>query len=204
MLIKLVNKYLFLLETLTMVSTIKAIKIKFCFVASRAYRNGISNLISFGRNIFKHPMEPNTFQVLQYLWGTGKIKTPHACRSSPRGTMKKFKSQQKRNTRNSSLMPRPRKCWNLCCCLQCCGFDPPGNTCLQPQRFVFPFRKSSASFVHHCLAPASAISFVGLSSCCSSSSPVCFSNESCLDEAIPGARQSNCSSFLKKKPEGKK
>lgn len=93
-------------------------------------------------------METNMFRVLQYLWGAGKLKIPYACRSSLRSTMKKFKSRQKRNTRNSSLMPRPWKCWNLRYCLQCCGFDPPGNTCLQPQRFVFPFRKSSAS---HCL-----------------------------------------------------
>lgn len=93
-------------------------------------------------------METNMFRVFQYLWGAGKLKIPYACRSSLRSTMKKFKSRQKRNTRNSSLMPRPWKCWNLRYCLQCCGFDPPGNTCLQPQRFVFPFRKSSAS---HCL-----------------------------------------------------
>lgn len=143
-------------------------------------------------------METNTFQVLQYLWGAGKLKIPCARRSSPRDTMKKFKSRQKRNTQDSSLMPRPWKCWNLCCCLQCCGFDPPGNTCLQPH---FPFARA----VHHIVpAPASAISFLGLSSRCSSSSPVCFSKESCLDEAIPGARQSNCSSFLKKETWGKK
>lgn len=57
-------------------------------------------------------------------------------------------------------------------------------------------RKSGASY---CLVPASDISFVVLNSHYSSFKPIGFSNESCIDEEIPGTVQSNYSSFLEKK-----
>lgn len=68
---------------------------------------------------------------------------------------------------------------------------------------MFLFHMSKASY---CLVPTSVIiSFTALNLHCSSPSPICFSNESYIDEAIPGTIQSNYNPFLgkkKKKKEG--
>lgn len=68
---------------------------------------------------------------------------------------------------------------------------------------LFLLRMSKASY---CLIPTSVIiSFVALNLHCSSPSPICFSNESYIDEAIPGTIQSNYNPLLgkkKKKKEG--